>query len=75
MGVMVALGLGQPSARGITAASVAALAAYAFKFPRASFRQDGTMKPFKPLSPAPDATTTHFLLVPVIAGTTVFLFT
>ncbi len=74
-GVMVAMGLATPSSRGLTAAAIAAMTAYALKFPNASFRRDGTMKPFKPLSPTPDATTTHFLLVPVIAGTVVYLFT
>lgn len=75
MGVMVKLGLAKPAARGVTAAAVAAMAAYALKFPRQSFRRDGTMKPFRPLSPAPDATTSHFLLVPVVAGTAAYLFT
>ena len=75
MGVMVKLGLGKPSARGCTAAAVAAMVAYALKFPQTSFRRDGTMKPFKPLSQAPDATTAHFLLIPVVAGTACYLFT
>ena len=75
MGVAVMLGLKDPASRGVTAAAVAAMAAYAFKFPSTSFRRDGSMKPFKPLSPAPDATTSHFLLVPLIAGAGAFLFT
>ena len=75
MGVMVKLGLAKPAARGVTAAAIAAMAAYALKFPRESFRRDGTMKPFRPLSPAPDATTSHFLLVPVAVGTAAYLFT
>ena len=75
MGIAYKLGLGKPSARGCTGAALAAMAAYAFKFPRQSFRRDGTMKPFAPLSAAPDATTTHFLLVPIAAGTFCFLFT
>ena len=75
MGVAVKLGLAKPAARGMCAAAVAAMAAYALKFPRQSFRRDGTMKPFKPLSAEPDATTTHFLLIPVAAGTFCYLFT
>jgi hypothetical protein len=75
MGVMVKLGLGKPSSRGLCSAAVAAMLAYTFKFPRTSFRQDGTMKPFKPLSAAPDATTAHFLLIPMAAGTFCYLFT
>ena len=75
MGVMVKLGLAKPASRGCTAAAVAAMAAYAFKYPRQSFRRDGTMKPFKPLSAAPDATTVHFLLIQVAVGTACYLFT
>ena len=75
MGVAVKLGLAKPASRGMCAAAIAAMAAYALKYPRQSFRRDGTMKPFKPLSPDPDATTTHFLLIPVAAGTIAYLFT
>lgn len=75
MGVMVKLGLGNPSARGCTAAAAAAVLAYAFKYPRASFRRDGTMKPFKAFSFDPEATNKHFLLIPLAAGTFCFLFT
>lgn len=73
-GVMVKIGLGSPVARGIAAASVAALLSYGFKLPRAAFRRDGTLRPAKG-SGHPDATGTHFLLVPVTAGLVVFLFT
>ena len=74
-GLLVKLGLGQPSARAVAAGAVASLVAYGFKFPTTSFRRDGTMKPMKALSAAPDATNTHFLLVPVTAATVAYLFT
>lgn len=68
MGVAVKLGLAKPASRAICGAACAAMAAYALKLPGQSFRRDGTMKPFKPLSPAPDATVQHFLLIPVSVG-------
>ena len=74
-GVLVKLGLAQPSSRafviGITAAGLLYLAGR----PKASFREDGTMKPLRWLSPEPDATYTHFLLVPVGAAVAGYLFT
>ena len=73
--VAVALGLGRPWARGVTAASVAALVAYAAKFPRASFRRDGSLKPWSLISHDPEAVGAHFLLIPVAVGVGVTLFT
>ena len=74
-GTLVKLGLAQPSSRafviGVTAAGLLYLAGQ----PKASFREDGTMKPLRWLSPEPDATTTHFLLLPVGAAVAGYLFT
>ena len=74
-GVMVAAGLASPTSRAFTAASVAGIAAYALKYPREAFREDGSMRPHYALSPTADATNTHFLLTPLLVGTAVFLFT
>ena len=74
-GVMVKLGLGSPLARGFVAGAVVAGATYLAKFPSAAFRDDGSMRPLKLLSPDPEATTTHFLLVPAVGAAAVFLFT
>ena len=74
-GVLVKLGLGQPVSRAFVVAAVAAGIAYIGGFPKASFREDGSMKPLKDLSPEPDATTTHFLLVPTVAAAAAYLFT
>jgi len=74
-GLLVKMGLGQPSSRavcgGILAAGVLLLAGR----PKAAFREDGTMRPFKPLSAEPDATYTHFLLGPIAVATVCYLFT
>ena len=75
MGVLVKMGLGNPSTRGGCAAALAALAAYAMKWPSGSFRRDGTLKPVKAFSYAPDATNAHFLLVPLTAGVVAYYFT
>jgi len=74
-GMMVRMGLGQPSARAFVAASITTGMAYIAKYPKAAFREDGSIKPLKGLSPDMDATSTHFLLLPVAVGTAVFLFT
>ena len=74
-GVLVRLGLGQPSSRAFVVGAAAAGVAWFAGQPKAAFREDGSMKPFKPLSPEPDATYTHFLLVPVTAAAAAFLFT
>lgn len=74
-GVLVTMGLGQPSARGFVIGSVVGAVALAAKFPAAAFREDGSMKPLAVLSAEPDATNTHFLLVPVGAALAGFLFT
>ena len=74
-GVMVKLGLGQPIARAFTVGVAAAGIMYVAGAPSASFREDGSMKPFKYLSAEPDATTTHFLLIPLGAAAAAFMFT
>ena len=74
-GVMVSTGLGSPTSRAFTAAVLAGVAAYAAKYPRESFRADGSMRPHSALSLSGDATSTHFLLTPLAVGTAVFLFT
>ncbi len=74
-GILVKVGLGQPVSRAFVIGTVAAGVAYIAKFPGAAFREDGSMKPLKLLSPEPDATTTHFLLVPLIAAGAAYLFT
>ncbi len=74
-GVLVKLGLGQPVSRAFVIATAVAGIAYIGGFPKASFREDGSLKPLKYLSPEPDATTTHFLLVPTVAAAAAYLFT
>ena len=74
-GVLVKVGLGQPTSRAFVVATAAAGIAYLAGFPKASFREDGSLKPLKYLSPEPDATTTHFLLVPTVAAAAAYLFT
>ena len=74
-GIMVKVGLGQPASRAFVIATLATGIAYITRMPQASFREDGSMKAFKLLSPEPDATLQHFLLVPVAAATAAYLFT
>lgn len=75
MGVAVKLGLGNPLSRGLVGGGCASALCYGMKFPRASFRKDGTMKPCALISVDPEATAQHFLLVPVLAGAFFYLFT
>lgn len=74
-GMMVKLGLGSPGARGITAAAVSAVVAYAVGFPSASFRKDKSLKYWSLVKPGPDSTHAHFLVVPLVVGTAAYLFT
>jgi hypothetical protein len=74
-GIMVRLGLAQPSSRAFVIGTAAAGVAYLARFPKQAFRDDGSMKPLSLLSSEPDATNTHFLLVPVIAAGAGYLFT
>ena len=74
-GVLVTLGLGQPISRAFVVGSIAGGVAYLAGLPKMAFRDDGSMKPLKALSPEPDATNIHFLLVPVAAAGAAFLFT
>ena len=74
-GILVKLGLGQPVSRAFVVGSVVGGVAYLAGLPKQSFRDDGSMKPLKALSPEPDATNLHFLLIPVGVATAVFLFT
>lgn len=74
-GILVKVGLGQPINRAFVAGTTAAGLAFLATFPKESFRSDGSLKPFKGLSAEVDSTYTHFLLVPVVAATAVYLFT
>ena len=71
-GVLVAMGLRTPTQRAITAALATGAISYAAKMPRASFREDGSIRP---MSGSGDSTDTHFFLAPVVVGAAVFLFT
>lgn len=73
-GVLVKIGLGQPSSRAFVAAVAVGITAYAFKLPGAAFGEDGELRPLKGLSKAPNATYAHFLAVPIVAGTACYLF-
>ena len=74
-GMMVKMGLGTPGPRALVAATVVGGVALLAKWPSGSFREDGSMKAFKPLSPEVDATNKHFLLVPLGAAAFAYLFT
>ena len=74
-GILVRMGLAQPISRAFVIGVTVAGLAYLAKYPKEAFREDGSMKPHKALSPEPDATYTHFLLAPVGAAAIGFLFT
>ena len=74
-GLLVQMGLGQPSSRAFVVGSIVGTAAFLSGFPAASFREDGSIKPAKLVSHEPDATNTHFLLVPLAAAAAAYLFT
>jgi hypothetical protein len=74
-GILVYVGLGNPLARAFVAGTVVGLGLYVAKMPTASFDEKGQMRPFKPLSKAPNATNAHFLAAPLGAAAAAFLFT
>jgi hypothetical protein len=74
-GVMVKTGLGTPMARAVVAAAVVGTLAFLAKQPSSCFREDGSIKPFKPLSAEFDSTYKHFLAVPLGAAAIAYLFT
>ena len=74
-GMLVKLGLGQPSARGFCSFAAAAGLAYLAAYPKTAFDDEGKIRPWKALSPAPTATNAHFLILPVGVGVACYLFT
>lgn len=74
--VLVSLGLGKPSARAFVAGVAATGVFYFAKYPTGAFRDDGTVRPFGPLTPGPDGVTEkHFLVAPMLIATAVYLCT
>lgn len=75
-GMLVKMGLAQPSSRAFVAGVTAAGLLYIAGKPNAAFREeDGSMKPFSLISSELDTTTTHFLLLPSAVAIAAFLFT
>ena len=73
-GALVTLGLGSPTARGIAALSILGITLYASKLPYSAFDDEGAMKIWKPLSlKADEGCWCHFLVLPVVLSTAVFL--
>jgi len=74
-GVLVKMKLGHPVSRAFTAAVIVGGVAFIAGLPKAAFRDNGSMRPYRRLSADPEATDAHFLLVPLVAATAVYLFT
>jgi len=74
-GQLVKMGLAKPINRAVAGGTIAAGILYLTSTPKAAFREDGSMRPFKPLSAEPDATYTHFLLGPLAVAAALYLFT
>ena len=72
----VLMGLGTPAARAFVAGVAATTVLYVANYPSDAFRDDGSMRPFGPLSPGPDGVTSkHFLVLPVAIAAAAFFFT
>jgi hypothetical protein len=74
-GVMVRAGLATPSSRAFVAGVVVGMAAYCVGYPKCSFDEKGEMRPCSLVSSAPEATTNHFLAVPLGAAAIAYIFT
>ena len=74
-GVLVNVGLATPLSRAFVAGTVVGLSAYMIGYPQSSFDEKGEMRPFSLLSKAPNATTNHFLAVPLGAAAIAYIFT
>jgi hypothetical protein len=73
-GIMVQNGLATPVSRAFVAGTAAGLAAYAVKWPRNAFDEEGQMRPLSWVSKDPKATTSHFLVVPMGTAVLAYLF-
>ncbi len=72
----VLMGLGTPTSRAFVAGVAATALLYATGYPGEAFGEDGSIRPFAPLTPGPDGVTTkHFLVLPVAVAASAFLFT
>ena len=74
-GILVKVGLANPSSRAFVAGVAVGIGAYALKCPSQCFDEDGQMRPLALVSSAPTATNTHFLAVPLAAAAVAYLFT
>jgi len=73
---LVKLGLGKPSARCFVAGVTSAAILYFAGYPHEAFREDGTMRPFAPLTPGPDGVKAkHFLVLPLSIAACAYFFT
>ena len=71
-----ALGLGKPASRAFVVGIGATALLYAVGYPKEAFLDDGSMRPFKPITPGPDGVTAkHFLVLPLGIATAAYLFT
>ena len=74
-GLAVNCGLGTPIARATTAFVGAGIVCYVMGYPNNAFRRDGSLRPHSSLSMSPEATSSHFILTPLVVAGAVFLFT
>lgn len=73
---LVTLGLGKPSARAFVAGITSAAILYFAGYPNEAFRDDGTLRPFAPITPGPDGVKAkHFLVLPLGIAVGAYLFT
>jgi hypothetical protein len=71
--ILVTVGLGTPTRRAAAVLGISLGLAYVARKPIGAFTEDGSMRPFKPIAPEhPDATYTHFLVVPVALAAATF---
>jgi len=69
-GVATEMGLWHPIQRGVTATVISGAILYGMKYPKHSFRENGSVKPFSSLTTDPSAITwqQHFILIPLLVG-------
>ena len=66
--VLYNVGLSSPQRRFVAATCIAGVLLYALKTPPVSFKKDGTLKAFTPISSELETTYAHFLVFPLLVG-------
>lgn len=74
-GALVALGLGHPFARAFVVGTLVGVVAFSAGLPKSAFTEEGSMRAQSGVSNDPEATSVHFLVIPVSTALIVALLT